>query len=190
MEILSAIQSVVPHFSIEHLEILKTIANVKKVRKNTDILPIGGRCNFLWFIQKGAVKAFHFKEEHERCLYFFTQGLFFTNYYCWVTGNQSDLCFRSVTECEIMEISYPKLETLCTAYHIFDTIGRKFAEKMFVEEYQLRRLLTSSTAMDRYLYIEQNRPEIFAHFSLKDIASFIGITDSSLSRIRRNRSKR
>lgn len=113
--------------------------------------------------------------------------MFFTNYYCWVTGNASDITFQTVEPSEIIVIDYPKLEELCTQHHIFDTIGRKIAQRIAVDEFYLRKLLLNCSATERYEYFERERPEIFQRFALKDIASFIGITDVSLSRIRKER---
>ncbi len=109
------------------------------------------------------------------------------NYYCWVTKNKSDLTYKAVEDSEIIEIDYQKLEELCAQHHIFDTIGRKMAERIFVQEYFYKKLLLNCTAKQRYEYFEKEQPEIFQYFALKDIASFLGITDVSLSRIRKER---
>lgn len=61
------------------------------------------------------------------------------------------------------------------------------AEIIFVQEYFNKKLLLNYTAKERYEYFEKEQPEIFQHFALKDIASFIGVTDVSLSRIRKER---
>jgi CRP-like cAMP-binding protein len=157
--------------------------------KDEYILEQGKYCNHLWFINKGGVKAFESIDGQDRVTYFFLENMFFTNYYCWVTSNTSDITFKAVEKSEIIEIDYFKLELLCKKHHIFDTIGRKMAERIFVQEFQLRKLLLNCTATERYEYLEKERPELFQRFALKDIASFIGITDVSLSRIRKVRNK-
>ena len=59
--------------------------------------------------------------------------------------------------------------------------------------FRYMRLIATRVASDvykrqqRYEYLESERPEVFQRFVLKDIASFIGITDVSLSRIRKER---
>lgn len=184
-----AIESVVGHFPDPYLEMLDKISSTKTFKKDVFILEQGKYCNHLWFIEKGAVKAFETIDGVDRTTYFFIENTFFTNYYCWVTGDKSDISFQAVEPCIIIEIDYPKLEGLCKQHHIFDTIGRKMAERIFVQEFQLRKLLLNCTAMERYEYLEQTKPEIFQRFALKDIAGFIGITDVSLSRIRKKRLK-
>jgi CRP-like cAMP-binding protein len=185
--IFTVIESVIGRFPDEYRAMLMEISTVQTVAKEETILEAGKYCNHLWFINAGAVKAYEMIGGSERVTYFFTENMFFTNYYCWVTHNTSDITFRTVEACEIIEINYPKLEELCNQYHLFDTIGRKMAERLFVQEYLNRKLFLNCTATERYEFLEKERPEIFQRFALKDIASFIGITDVSLSRIRRNR---
>lgn len=185
--IYNVIESAVGTFPSVYKGYLEEISAIKFFDKDTDILKQGKYCRHLWFINSGAVKAFEEIDGKQRVSHFFLNNSFFTNYYCWVTGNRSDLTFRTVEPCEIIEIDYPKLEELCNQHHVFDTIGRKMAEKLFVEEYFNKKLLLNYSAKQRYEYLEEEKPAIFRHFSLKDIASFIGITDVSLSRIRKER---
>lgn len=181
------IESVIGRFPDEFREMLSDISSIQEFEKDVFVLEQGKLCKHLWFINKGAVKAVESIKGGERITYFFLDNMFFTNYYCWVTANPSDIAFKTVEKSEIIVIDYPKLEVLCSRHHIFDTIGRKMAERIFVEEFQLRKLLLNYTATERYEYLENHRPEIFQRFALKDIASFIGITDVSLSRIRKER---
>ena len=52
-------------------------------------------------------------------------------------------------------------------------------------EFELRRQLLNLYALERYGYLIKTQPYIFQTFALKDIASFIGITPVSLSRLRK-----
>ena len=181
------IEEAIGHFPSEYKTMLEEISTVRNIDKDSIILEQGKQCNHLWFINKGAVKAFEWVEGNERISHLFLSNMFFTNYYCWVTKNKSDLTYKAVEDSEVIEIDYQKLEELCSQHHIFDTIGRKMAERIFVQEYFNKKLLLNYNATQRYEYFEKEQPEIFQHFALKDIASFIGITDVSLSRIRRER---
>lgn len=188
--IYQVIESVIGHFPLVYRTMLEEISTVRQISKDAVVLEEGRPCNHLWFINRGAVKAFEWTDGSERVTHFFLTNMFFTNYYCWVTKNRSDLTYKAVEDCEIIEIDYPMLESLCMQHHIFDTIGRKMAERIFVQEYLNKKLLLNYTATERYDYVEREQPEIFQHFALKDIASFIGVTDVSLSRIRKERMRK
>jgi len=185
--IYKVIESVIGSFSNKYRAMLDEISTVHTFSKGEFVLNQGKHCHYLWFINVGAVKAFEEVEGDSRVTHFFMQNQFFTNYYCWVTAAPSDIAFKTVTDCELIVVSYAKLMALCEQHHIFDTIGRKIAERVYVQEFQLRRLLLNCSAMERYEYLENNTPEVFQLFALKDIASFIGVTDVSLSRIRKER---
>lgn len=185
--IYQVIESVIGSFPSRYRSMLEEISTDRIIEKDTILLNQGKYCNYLWFINKGAIKAFELFDGTERVSHFFLDNMFFTNYYCWVTKNPSDLTFKAVENCEIIEINYQMLEELCSQHHIFDTIGRKMAERIFVQEYNNKKLLLNYTAKERYEYLEKYQPEIFQHFALKDIASFIGITGVSISRIRNER---
>lgn len=186
--IYKVIEAAIGHFPSENKAMLEEISTIRMIKKDQIILEQGKNCNHLWFINKGAVKAFEMIDGAERVAHFFLSNMFFTNYYCWVTKDKSDLTYKAVENSEVIEIDYPKLEELCSRHHVFDTIGRKMAERIFVQEYFNKKLLLNYTAKQRYEYFEKEQPEIFQRFALKDIASFIGITDVSLSRIRKERS--
>lgn len=188
--IFKIIESVVGNFNEEHRKQLTSISTVQDFKKDTFILEQGKYCGHLWFINRGAVKAYESVKGQDRVTYFFLENMFFTNYYCWVTSATSDKSFKTVEDSQIIVIDYKKLEALCEQHHIFDTIGRKMAERIFVQEYLNRKLLLNCNATERYEYLEREMPQIFQRFALKDIASFIGVTDVSLSRIRKDRLKR
>ena len=183
----NVIESVVSNFSDDYRKMLDDISFIRAFYKDEKVLEQGKYCKHLWFINRGAVKAYELIVGTPRVTHFFTKNSFFTNYYCWVTSEPSDITYSTVTESELIIIDHQKLMSLCEEHHIFDTIGRRIAEKVYVEEFQLRRLLLNCSATDRYEHLEKNNPEVFKYFPLKDIASFIGITDVSLSRIRKER---
>ena len=185
--IYNLIESVVRDFPNQYREMLEEISDTHKFNKNDFVLEQGKYCNHLWFINQGAVKAFELIDGNQRVTHFFTPHSFFTNYYCWVTSRVSDITFEAVMDCQLIVIDQKALMKLCEKHHIFDTIGRKIAESVYVQEFQLRKLLLNCSATERYEYLEANNPEVFQYFPLKDIASFIGITDVSLSRIRKER---
>jgi CRP-like cAMP-binding protein len=188
--IYNVFESVIGHFPFQYKAMFEGISTVRYFEKENIILEQGKYCNHLWFINSGAVKASQFIDGNERVSHFFLSNMFFTNYYCWVTKDKSDITFKTVEECEIIEIDYPELEILSSQHHIFDRIGRKMAERIFVQEYLHKKLFINYTAKERYEYLEKEQPEIFQHFALRDIASFIGITDVSLSRIRKDRQRK
>ena len=88
------------------------------------------------------------------------------------------------------DISFCKkdIETFNEHYNLYEAYrdwGRSHLVRNFFILKERSLSMITDKASDRYLELISNRPEIFQKASLKHIASFLGITDSSLSRIRK-----
>lgn len=166
-------------------KLLNSIIEPLTVKKGTEILSIGKCCKHLWFLSRGAVRAFEINDGLEKSNYFFTDYSLFIDYYSIATGQTSELCIIAEEDCEILAMDYAKLLELYNQSQLLERIGRIMAERQFVIEFELRRMFLKMDAFERYEYLISHRPEIFQRFALKDIASFIGVTPVSLSRLRK-----
>lgn len=101
----------------------------------------------------------------------------------------SEEYIEAVTESMGGVIAYEKLNHLFHTIPAFREIGRALLVRGFVQ-FKMRTLsMINKTAEVRYADLIQHNPELFRYASLKHIASYLGITDTSLSRIRRDFSK-
>ena len=160
------------------------------LQKDEILLAQGQFCKYLWFLKKGAIKAYEIVNGEIRNTHFFLEECFLTNYMSVLSKQPSELFFQATENCQLSQINYTQLVQLYTQSHQIEHIGRLMAEMQFVAEYNLRKLLLNMDALERYEYIEQHQPNIFNHFNLKDIASYLGITPVSLSRLRKYRSEK
>jgi CRP-like cAMP-binding protein len=87
-------------------------------------------------------------------------------------------------------ITFPKLNELFHSVPEFREIGRAMLVRGFVQFKKRTLSMINKTAEERYAALMQNNPQVFQYASLKHIASYLGITDSSLSRIRREFTKK
>jgi len=110
---------------------------------------------------------------------------FFTDFKGMAGKQPSALGFRTTEKSQIIRISYPDLLQVYNKSHSIERIGRIMAERQFLMELHLRTLLLNHNSKDLYDYLIREQPAVFQHFSLKDIASFMGIAPESLSRLRR-----
>ena len=97
---------------------------------------------------------------------------------------------QAQTDCEGWYITYKQLNYLFHSLPEFREFGRSVLVKGF-SELKIRMLsMITETAEDRYAQLLINNPEIFKQVPLKNIATYLGITDTSLSRIRKELSKK
>lgn len=168
-------------------ELLSKISEEQIIGKGTFLLEEGQVCRNLWFLEQGAIKAYEIRDGEFQNTHFFTDQCFLTNYMSVLTKQPSDLFFKVVENSKLIKIPYDKLECLYQENHQIEHIGRLMGELQFISEFKLRRLLLNMNALERYEHLEKYQPEVFVKFSLKDIASFLGITSVSLSRLRKYR---
>lgn len=166
-------------------ELLKAILEPINIPKGADIHKIGKHCKHLWFLEKGAVRVYEYSNETERTTHFFIEENLFIDYHSVLTNSPSEIGFKAEENCLLQQISYHKLLLLFDKSHYLERLARLMAERQFVIEFELRRQLLNFDALERYEFLIKTQPYIFQRFALKDIASFIGITPVSLSRLRK-----
>jgi hypothetical protein len=93
--------------------------------------------------------------------------------------------FQALENCSGWFINYDQLNMLFHSIPEFREFGRMILVRGFISFKQRTLSLINETAEQRYERLISSRPEIFQKAPLKFIASFLGITDTSLSRIRR-----
>jgi CRP-like cAMP-binding protein len=92
----------------------------------------------------------------------------------------------ALSDCSGFVISFQDLNRLFHGLPEFREFGRSILVKGFVALKTRMLALIHETAEERYANMLSTNPKIFQHAALKDIASYLGITDTSLSRIRKH----
>lgn len=93
--------------------------------------------------------------------------------------------FQALTDCIIYEIKYDAFQSLFLSIPAFAEWGRNWMTLVLTQQKERMLNMITMSAQDRYLQLIQHQPKIIQHAPLKFIASYLGITDTSLSRIRK-----
>lgn len=99
-------------------------------------------------------------------------------------------CIQAITACSGYLASFDSINMLFHAVPEFREFARMMLVKEFVAYKQRTLAMINKSAEERYSELLSNNKEIFQHAPLKHIASYLGITDTSLSRIRKSFSKK
>lgn len=144
-----------------------------------------------FFMTEGFMRAYtHNTEGEEVTTYFFTKNNHVSEITSLFTGTRSMENIQAITACDGFLLSIEKLNILFHSVPEFREFGRAMLVKEFTA-YKKRTLsLINQTAEERYSHLINTNKEIFQYAQLKHIASYLGITDSSLSRIRKEFSKK
>ena len=137
-----------------------------------------------YFLMKGAVGTFVWKKNNQVCLNLFLENDFFADDFSLTTGQPSPLEIVALEHSSILRLSKSNIEILKES-----PIGKMLflvGEQKDNAEHQNHQIdLMTKTAEERYLEIIETRPELINRIPQKHIASYLGITTQSLSRIRR-----
>ena len=153
--------------------------------KNEIIKASGDTEHYLSFITSGVGGVFAYRDGHEVCLDFSLENQFFGDYASFILQKPSPVFTLAVEPLEIYSIGYEDLQKLYNSSPEGIRMARAAAEALFIES-QTRQLdLLTKTAEARYRELFVQYPDLLLRIPQKHIASWLGITPESLSRIRK-----
>jgi CRP/FNR family transcriptional regulator, anaerobic regulatory protein len=155
------------------------------LEKNTCWIEEGQVANHIAFIRKGYLRTFFSKEGNEITRDISSRNSFFTAFTSFITEMPSFEIINTITDCELLLISREDLNYLYQNFSAWQTIGRRVVEEMFVRSQKRIYSLITVSAEERYIRLLKEKPDMIQNVPLQYIASYLGITQQSLSRLRR-----
>ncbi len=168
------------------LDIIAGHFECRLLKKDQMLLREGASCDVWGFVNSGLLRIYSHKSSGEEYTnWFLKEGEFFSEFVSFFKQAPSLENFMALEDTEILIVSAATLQKLIDRYPVFDKFVRLVYQEIIVtiKEDMLHKIRLN--AQDRYLFFMQTRPEIVRRVSLKYIASYIDITESTLSRIRR-----
>lgn len=180
------------HISIseEILNELSSIVVEKELTKGKIILASNSNKKEHIFVTNGCLRSFYKSEKgKEHTIQFAIKNWWISDYITLYTNNKSVLFIESITDSSILTIQKTKVEELYKKYPEFETFQRKNFEK-HIATLQRRVLgLLTLSAKEKYNQFINEYSEFEKVIPNYQIASYLGITPESLSRIRKERVK-
>lgn len=179
-------------FPIEKETVAKITETFKEfsLDKNRKLLEKETISRKTYFLEKGYMRSYILNEDGEEVTTnIYWAPCFVNDFLSFFKQQPTKEIYETLTDCLFWETS---LENVQQNFHTIPEF-REFSRLLFViNYYKLNdRLIetVSQKAETRYLHLLKKQPHIFQHIPLKIIASYLGITDSTLSRIRKDISK-
>ena len=161
----------------------------KYFERGTVLLEQGSISTECYFVLEGCIRSYCIKDGEEKTVEFYTEEQVLTpsNY---GTSTPSDY-YLECTEDTIVSIGNPALETEVFQKHPeLESLARVIAEKLMVGQQESFATFKMSTPEERYLNLLKTRPDLIQRVPQHQLASYLGITPESLSRIRKRISKK
>ncbi len=171
--------------SEEEKQLITDQSTVRQYKKGSFLLREGEVAEECYFILKGCVREFFYKDGEDRSIGFYVEGDPVNSFTSATSKTPSKSSFVCVEDC-VLSISNDDFEShMCSIIPRLESIIRQEVEKNTGEaQDKLARFITSSPE-ERYQDLLENRPDLLNRIPQHQIASFIGVTPESLSRIRK-----
>jgi CRP-like cAMP-binding protein len=183
MELNKGLTAIYPLSTIEMDKII-AIAEKVSLAKN-DILIQQQQINkYIYFLEKGICRIYYPKEDKEVVLDFCFPGDIILPLNSYIHSLPTYEIVDALADCSIYRISIAKLHELYDTFLPIANWGRKLAEleTLKIEERLMQSLFKS--AAERYAYLLRKAPKLLHYIKLGYIASYLGVTQVTLSRIR------
>jgi len=157
---------------------------VRKVKKGEILISEGKICNQLFFIKKGFLRGFHYQNGKEITAWFGFENDFATAIYSFVSQKVGFENIEVIEDSILYAISHEDLNTIYVKHPEFNYVGRLLTEKYYADLMERTLCMQFQSAKESYDQLVSTHPHILKRASLGHIASYLGISQETLSRIR------
>ncbi|GAA4318319.1 Crp/Fnr family transcriptional regulator [Pontixanthobacter gangjinensis] len=187
MELPEFLKSLVD-FSEEELEEILTHFRVEEVSKEYPLVEQGQICRKLYYIEKGVGRNYYLNADgKEITQLFFGEGRFMTSLESFFQESPSLYNVEVLEESLIHFITKEDLEFLFGKYHKMEQLGRLLSTEMLTKVVHKLNAIQFQTAQERYEYMLTEYPDIIYRVPLGMVASYLGMSQETLSRIRKKK---
>jgi len=166
--------------------ILKAIFRDKKIKKGAFLIQEGKYTKELVFVKSGIIRAFYTDQAGtEYNKRFFIHPSIAGSYSSLITGGPSLFSQQALTDCELLTADYDELTGLYDQHPELERLARKFAENYFVSNEKKEIEIVLQNADKRYLNFRKQHPDLENQIAQLHIASYLGVSPTQLSRIRK-----
>jgi len=157
----------------------------KFYKKNELLIEAGKTCDWIAFISSGTLRNYYFSSKDEEVTYCLTfSNSFITAYSSFLTSKKTFEYIQALTDVEVLVIQKKQYQELIRSSYGWLKFSNHFTEQSYVLMEERLLMLQMVSAEKRYADLIANHPEIIQQVPLKYIASYLGITQRHLSRLR------
>ncbi len=172
--------------SADDKKIIAEFTYLKNIEARSSFIKVGEIAHKIGFLNFGICRYFFYDGEgNEITSFFMMEDHFVTNLVSFNELTPSSGTILTETECTMLIIERKAWETFSKEIPQWNSIITKISSKILLEKTNFQRLIIQEDAKKAYIHFSKNYPSIVQRVSQKHIASFLGITKFSLSRIRK-----
>jgi len=155
-----------------------------ELNRNEYLLQQGNICRHLYFLEKGALRGYYLLDGKEVTHWFGFENDFVTSFHSFITRQPAVENIQMIEYSILYAISKEKLKQLFNQYHDIERLVRITYEKYYIRLEERFVNAHFKTAKELYEDLFQHSPHILERVPLGYIASYLGMSQETLSRIR------
>lgn len=168
----------------ETYQLLQQYSEKKEIEKNKILFQPPSPTRKILFLESGILRGYKIADGKDYTHHFYTPNWFATDFESFLTNNPSSLFIESLTQVHYLEIDKVVLYKLYENHHQVEKLGRIIAEKAYLATVEKMSDLQMLDLKERYKNLIRKNPQLFTDVPQKHIASYLGVSEQSLSRVK------
>lgn len=173
------------NFTDEDKKSIASAFTFKKVKAKSELVSYDKRTDELFFLVKGCVRKYYVKDGEQLTIYIMTENNFIAAFDSFMTGSKSTETIECLEPCEVLIINKKDLENLYQQIPLMNEFIRKILEQTLIQFQQSLTSFIKDKPEERYEKLLRDNPVILQRVPQHMLATYLGITATSLSRIRK-----
>lgn len=175
------------HISEAEFELIETVLVKRNVKRKRTILNEGEISRYLFFVVAGSLRSFTLDPSaNEHVMQFAFEGHWVSDLSSFITQSPGEIVIEAIEDSEVLLLPRHELDLLYDKIPALEKFFRQLYQRAYVALQKRVSTRESTSAKERYRELISKHPNIAKRVPLLSIASYLGITAESLSRIRGN----
>lgn len=175
------------HFNQKQIDLVKAKAEEGFLPKGECFSEAGKIARHIAFVQEGVLMICYYNNKGEEIVHHFVnENHFVVDLESFNHKISSMIYIRAVTDCKLVSFTFESFKVLSEIIMDWDKIINKITLKTLLDKVNVEQPKLHTDAKTRYLDFLKNFPNLANRIPLVHIASYLGVTATSLSRIRKN----
>lgn len=174
----------------EEWEDIKSYWKTLKAKRNEHLTQIGKVEHYFYFVHDGVLRGYSFNDGNEVTVGFSYNGDYSGAYDSFLEQTPSDFAIQAISDADLLRIHYTDLMKLYDKYKCMERWGKIFNSNILIGMARRQVEARSYSAEEKFERLAKDSPHIFQLVSQKHLASYLGMTPETFSRLRKQRLKK